>query len=383
MSQKPETTAITAGRDGSRALAPALWPSTVWSSEGLDDTNTRAIGTRQGDFYGRYANPTVTQFEHAVAALEGGESALAFGSGMGAIASTVLALCSSGSHIVAQNTLYGGTLAFLEGPCRRLGISTTYVDVTVPGSVHAAVQPGKTMLVIVETPSNPRLALADLREIGAISGPFTLVDSTMATPLGQRPLDFGCDLVMHSATKGIGGHNDAMLGVIAGARDLVDAIWAYGVLHGATASPHDALNGLRGIRTLPVRIKHQSDSALHIATEMASHPRIIDSIHPFLDSHPQRELARTQMSLGGSMLSLDIEGGIDAVRAMMLKLSLIKPATSFGGPETLICHPATSTHVGLPENLLNEMGVTTGLVRISVGLEHPHDILDDLRQALA
>ena len=174
---------------------------------------------------------------------------MAFASGMGALTTTVLALCSSGDHIVATRQLYAGTLAFLQGPCQRFGIEVTLVDGTLPGAMAAAVQPGRTTMVIAESPSNPRLELVDLDELGSIMGPFTVLDSTFATPLGQQPLAHGVDIVVHSATKGIAGHNDATIGVVAAERELVDAIWAYGVLHGAMASPFDALNALRGIRT--------------------------------------------------------------------------------------------------------------------------------------
>lgn len=218
MTDRPETDAVTAGRDDSRSLSPAMWPSTVWSSNGLDATKASATALRSDEFYGRYANPTVGQFERAVAHLEGAESAVAFGSGMGALASVVLTFCGTGSHVVAQDSLYGGTYSFLDGPCRRFGIDVTFVDAKTPGAFASAVIPGKTMLVIAETPSNPLLDIIDLDELGAITGPFILVDSTLGTPLGQRPLQHGVDLVMHSATKGIGGHNDAMIGILAGER---------------------------------------------------------------------------------------------------------------------------------------------------------------------
>jgi len=381
--QNPDTTAITTGRDGSHSLATPLHTSSVWASDGLDDTAARATATRSSAFYSRYANPTVTQFENAIAELEGAESAMAFASGMGAIASVVLAFCHSGSHIVAQNTLYGGTLSFLEGPCRRLGIDVSYVDASTAGAFAAAVQPGRTMLVLAETPSNPRLSISNLTELGAIKGPFTVVDSTMATPLAQRPLEHGVDLVLHSATKGIAGHNDAMLGVVAGEKDLIDALWAYSVLHGATASPYDALNGLRGIRTLPIRLRQQSTSALQIATALQDHPQVSCVMYPHLSSHPQHELAMKQMSCGGSLVAFEIAGGIDAVRRTFAALKIVRSATSFGGPETLLCHPQTSTHVGLPADMLAAMGVTDGLVRLSVGLEHSDDIIADVVAALS
>jgi cystathionine beta-lyase/cystathionine gamma-synthase len=348
----------------------------------MDEATTLATGLRADSFYSRYGNPTVTQLEHAIAELEGAESALAFSSGMGALASVVLAFCGSGSHIVAQNNLYGATRSFLEGPCSRWGISTTFVDPAVPGSFGTAVQPGRTMLVIAETPSNPRLALANLAEIGSIMGPFKVVDSTMATPLGQHALDFGIDLVVHSATKGIAGHNDALLGVIAGERELVDAVWGYAVMHGAAASPHDALNALRGIRTLAVRTERQHDTALHIGRILESHPKVANVQHPFLQSHPQHSLATSQMRMGGTLLSVEIKGGREECQRFTHALKLVRIATSFGGPETLICHPATTTHVGLPADILREVGVTDGLMRISVGLENKEDLLADIASAL-
>ena len=379
----PDTHAITSGRDDSRSLSPAIWPNSVWESDSLADATRRATGLRSETFYSRFANPTVTQFENAVADLEGAESALAFGSGMGAIASVILAFCGSGSHIVAQNNLYGATLSFLNGPCARFGIETTFVDPAILGSFAAAVVPGKTMLVIAETPSNPRLAITNLSELGAIRGPFTVVDSTLATPMGQRPLDFGVDIVLHSATKGISGHNDALLGVIAGEKDLVDAVWGYAVMHGAAASPYDAANGLRGIRTLGVRTERQNKSALILARSLEDAPSVISVSHPFLESHPQHALAREQMRLGGTVIAVELSGGFDKCQSFVSQLQLVRIATSFGGPETLVCHPATSTHVGLSPEALETMGVTEGLLRFSIGLEDADDLVDDIHRSLA
>ena len=216
--------------------------STTWQSSGLEESRQHALATHKVGNYARYSNPTVRSFEQSIAELEGAEDALAFGSGMGAVTSVILALCSKGDHVVAQRQLYGGTVAFLNGPCTRFGIEVTFVDGSKPGAFAEAVIPGRTMLIIAESPSNPQMGLVDFDELARIKGPYTLVDSTLATPLGQRPLDFGISLVMHSATKGIAGHNDAMLGVVAGERDLIDAIWGYSVMHGATASPFDANN---------------------------------------------------------------------------------------------------------------------------------------------
>jgi cystathionine beta-lyase/cystathionine gamma-synthase len=381
---QPGSRAIRVGRSANgNALAPALWASSVWESVSLDDAHRRATALRADEFYGRYANPTVRSFEQAIAELEGAEDAMAFASGMGAISTTVLALCSAGDHIVAARQSYAGTLAFLQGPCRRFGIDVTIVDATVPGAVAAAVRPGRTTMVIVETPSNPRLELVDLDEIGAITGPFTVVDSTFATPLGQRPLDHGVDLVVHSATKGIAGHNDATIGVVAGERELIDAIWAYGVLHGAMASPFDALNALRGVRTLAVRTTHQAASAQRISEWLAQHPAVGAVHYPGLVTHPQHDLAKRQMRQFGTVLAFELSGGVEAVRDFLDRVGLVRRATSLGGPETLACHPATTTHASLTADEQAEVGVTPGLVRLTVGLEDADDLIADLTQALS
>jgi cystathionine beta-lyase/cystathionine gamma-synthase len=381
---QPGSRVIRAGRIASgSAMAPALWASSVWESASFDDARRRATSLRADEFYGRYANPTVRSFEQAIADLEGADDAMAFASGMGAIATTVLALCSSGDHIVATKQLYAGTIAFLQGPCHRFGIEVTLVDGTRPGVLTDAVRPGRTALVIAETPSNPRLELVDLDEVGSIVGPFTVVDSTFATPLGQQPLAHGVDLVVHSATKGIAGHNDATIGVVAGERELVDAIWSYGVLHGAMASPFDALNALRGIRTMAVRTSHQAASAQQLAEWLERHPAVAAVHHPGLVSHPQHDLAKRQMRLFGTVLAFELAGGQAAAERLLDRIQLARRATSLGGPETLVCHPMTTTHASLTPDEQAEVGVTEGLVRVSVGLEDVGDLIADLQQALA
>ena len=380
--EHPETKAITAGRDDSGSLAPALWPSTTWQSSGLDESRDAAIAVHETGNYARYANPTVRAFENAVATLEGAEDALATASGMGAIATVIFALCSAGDHVVAQQQLYGGTVALLNGPCKRFGIDVTFVDGTTPGALANAVKPGKTMLVIAETPSNPLLGITSLDELGSIKGPYTLVDSTLATPLGQSPLRHGVSLVMHSATKGIAGHNDAMLGVLAGEKDVIDAIWGYSVMHGATASASDALNGLRGIRTLGVRFARQCETALTIARSLQDTKGVLRVNYPGLQSHPQHELAKSQMRAFGTVLSFEIDGGIERARKVLDRLTLVRPAVSLGGPETLVCHPATSTHVSMTAEDQQAAGISSGLLRLSVGLEDSGDVVADLQHAL-
>lgn len=379
----PSTRAVTAGRSQQgTSLTPPLWATSAWQTAGLDDTRKRATSTRAEGFYSRYANPTVRAFEEAIAELEGAEDALAFSSGMGAVASVVFALCSSGDHVVAQRQIYAGTSAFLLGPCARMGIDVTWVDGTAAGAFAAAVVPGRTMLVIAESPSNPRLDLVDLDDLGAVGGPFTMVDSTLATPLGQQPISHGVDLVVHSATKGICGHNDATLGVVAGEAEVLGAIWGYAVLHGACASPFDALNGLRGVRTLAVRQHHQSSAALELAAALADHPGVTAVHHPSRPDHPQHAMAERQLVLPPGLLTIDLAGGTDAARVTLDGLRLARPAASLGGPETLVCHPATSTHVSLGPDDQAAIGITPGMLRISLGLEDPVDVIADFAQAI-
>ena len=379
----PATTAITAGRDDSGALAPSLTSSTTWSSAGLEESHQQAKAIHETKNYSRYANPTVEAFENAIAELENTQAALAFASGMGAVSSVVLALCATGDHIVAQRNCYAGTLAFLNGPCARLGIDVTFVDGRNAQEFADAVRPGKTMLVIAETPSNPRLDLVDLAVLGAIKGPITVVDSTIATPLGQRPHDHGVSLVLHSATKGIAGHNDATIGVIAGDADLIGDIWSYSVLHGATASPFDAMNALRGVRTLDARLARQCESA-QILAEWLSKQNNVTAVHyPGLKSHPQHDLAKKQMNYLGSVLSFEIAGGKAAATKLLGALKLIRPAVTFGGPESLISHSTSSTHNSVDPDTKAKIGVTDSLLRLSVGLEACVDIQRDLAEALA
>jgi cystathionine beta-lyase/cystathionine gamma-synthase len=381
--QQPETTAITAGRDESGSLAPALWASSTWDTTDLDGTHAGATTVHGTGFYSRYANPTVQSFEQAIAKLEGTEAALAFGSGMGAIAATIFALCSTGDHIVAQRNCYAGTLGFLDGPCKRMGIDVTYVDGRNAGEFAAAVRPGKTILVMAETPSNPHLDIVDLDALGAIKGPFTLVDSTIATPLAQQPCQHGVSITMHSATKGIAGHNDATLGVIAAEKELIDTIWGYSVLHGATASPFDALNGLRGVRTLGVRLRQQSETAQQLAEWLSTHPAIKRVNYPGLATHPQHALAKRQMRWFGSIMSIELCGDINDVRQLTQRLQLVRNAVTLGGPDTLISHSATSTHLSVDPAVKAATGISESLLRVSVGLEAFEDLRSDFAAALA
>ncbi|MCU0271203.1 MAG: aminotransferase class I/II-fold pyridoxal phosphate-dependent enzyme [Acidimicrobiales bacterium] len=380
----PDTVAIRAGRaDNDTALAPILWATSTFITPDVDQSRAMATGVGATRFYTRYGNPTVRGFEDAIAELEGAETARAFASGMGALSAVILGICSRGDHIVAQRQIYAGTQLLLQSVCPRFGIDVTFVDGTEPGAFAAAVRPGKTVLVVAETPANPRLDLVDLAELGALAGPITVVDSTFATPLVQRPLDHGVDLVVHSATKAIAGHNDATLGVVAGSEELISWLWSFAVLQGASASPFDAWNGLRGLRTLPVRLERQSSTAQRLAEFLEAHPAVREVRFPGLASHPQRELARRQMALPGGLLTIELAGGFDAGQRFVESTRVAQLASSLGGPETLVTHPASTTHVSLSPEELEASGITRGTVRISVGLEHVDDLVADLDGALA
>ncbi len=378
-----QTLAIRAGRHGSgESLAPVLWATSTFVTPTVDGARTMATSVGAERFYSRYGNPTVADFERAVAELEGAEAARAYASGMGAVSGIVLGLCSRGDHIVASRQLYAGTQLLLQSACPRFGIDVTFVDGTRPGAFAEAVRPGKTVLVWAETPANPRLDLVDLDDLGAIQGPMTVVDSTFATPLLQQPLAHGIDLVMHSATKALAGHNDATLGVVCGSAELVQWLWGFAVLQGASPSPFDAMNGLRGLRTLPVRLRQQTETAGRLATFLAAHPACEEVRYPGLPSHPQHALARRQMSGFGGMLTFDVAGGLQGGRRFVESVRVAQMAPSLGGPETLVTHPASTTHVNLTPDELAANGIGPGTIRVSVGLEHPDDVVADFDQAL-
>ena len=380
----PETVAIRTGRSANgSALAPVMWASSTFVAESVDEGRRMATSTSASTFYSRYGNPSVNAFEEAVAELEGAEGARAFSSGMGAIAAVVLGLCSKGDHIVSQHQLYAGTQMLLQSVCPRFGIDVSFVDGTDPEAWEAAVRPGRTMVLLAETPANPRLDLVDLDRLGAIAGPMTVVDSTFATPLGQRPLDHGVDLVVHSATKAIGGHNDVSLGVVAGSRELLDWIWGFAVLQGANAGAFDAVGGLRGLRTLGVRLRQQTATATALAEVLEADDRVVEVRHPSLTSHPQHALAQRQMRLMGGLITFDVDGGLEAGRRFVESTRICQLATSLGGPETLVTHPASTTHVNLLPEELAAAGITAGTIRMSVGLEDTDDVIADVRRALA
>ncbi|HAS11774.1 MAG TPA: Cys/Met metabolism PLP-dependent enzyme [Acidimicrobiaceae bacterium] len=378
-----ETRAIRAGRGPNQgSVASPIWPSTAYELRDLDVSARMAVTPRATEFYARNGTPTVQAFADAVAEVEGAEAGIAFGSGMGAASTIVFALCSPGDRIVAQASMFSVTNQLLTRTCERFGIEVALVDAFDADALRAAVAEKPTQLVWCETPANPAMGIVDLEALGGLMGPFTVVDSTMATPAVQNPHDHGVHLVFHSATKAIAGHNDALLGVVTGERELIDVLWGHHVVHGAVASPFDAFLGLRGLRTLHVRQRQACETAQALAERLEAHPAVERVRYPGLASHPQHELAMRQMRSGGSIVVVDLAGGYEAGRSFVEQIELAIPAVSLGGPETLVTHPASMSAASLSPDERIAMGIPEGMLRISVGLEHADDVLADLVAAL-
>lgn len=378
-----ETRAIRAGRGPNQgSVASPIWPSTAYELRDLEVSARMAVTPLATEFYARNGTPTVQAFADAVADVEGAEAGIAFGSGMGAASSIVFALCSPGDRIVAQASMFSVTNQLLTRTCERFGIEVALVDAFDADALQAAVAEKPTQLVWCETPANPAMGIVDLDAVGGLMGPFTVVDSTMATPAVQNPHDHGVHLVFHSATKAIAGHNDALLGVVTGERELIDVLWSHHVVHGAVASPFDAFLGLRGLRTLHVRQRQACETALALAERLEAHPAVERVRYPGLTSHPQHDLAMRQMRSGGSIVVVDLAGGYEAGRTFVERIELAIPAVSLGGPETLVTHPASMSAASLSPDERDAMGIPAGMLRISVGLEHADDVVADVLAAL-
>lgn len=383
---QPDSRAIHADRaaNDTDAVVPPIWQtSTFWADS--DELFLEKATTPGCDhFYTRTGNPNQTQAALVVAALEGAEAAVVAGSGMGAISSTILAFAGAGDHVVAQQNLYAGTTSFLSGLAQRLGIETTFVDQRSPDAIEAAIRPS-TKLVVLETPSNPLLRITDLRavaEIGRSIGLVTMVDNTFATPINQRPAELGIDIVVHSATKYLGGHSDLVAGVAAGRKEHVDRIAKVMAETGATLGPFEAWLMLRGLRSLPVRMERHNRNGMAIARFLEDHPAVATVHYPGLDSHPQRDLARLQMSGFGGMVGAEFAGGHEAASRFVSSVRLARRAPSLGGVETLVTHPAAMWAKTLDRDQMERMGIAAGLVRLSIGLEDERDIIADFGRAL-
>ncbi|MEU6234756.1 aminotransferase class I/II-fold pyridoxal phosphate-dependent enzyme [Kitasatospora sp. NPDC047058] len=371
---------------GSRPLGVPLHQSHLFAFTDPDALADAFTGPDQAFFYNRFGNPTVRSLETAVAGLEGGTGAIATASGMGAINTVLLALLRSGDHVIAQQSLYGGTFAMLADLSRRWGVEVTHVRGDDPAEVRAALRPN-TRLLHLETISNPTTRVTDLPALLAVArqaGVVGVVDNTFASPLLCRPVEHGADIVIHSATKYLGGHGDVLAGVAVFAdAELHRTVWQYATELGASADPHAAWLTLRGMQTLGLRMRRHSDTALDLAGRLAAHPAVSAVHYPGLPGHPDHELARRLLPDGqGGVLSFDLAGGREAARSLTESVRLASLAPSLGGVQTLVLHPASTSHRQLSDAELAAAGIGPGTVRVAVGVEHPEDLWADLEQAL-
>ncbi|WP_328473414.1 aminotransferase class I/II-fold pyridoxal phosphate-dependent enzyme [Actinoplanes sp. NBC_00393] len=366
------------------AVSPPIVQSSTFAAESAQEFAEIALQRRGSGFYTRYGNPNHAQVAAVLADLEGAEAAMVFASGMATITTTVLALVQSGDHVVAQRRHYGGVPSLLLNLLPRFGVTCTQVDQTDPQAFAAAMRP-ETRLVLVESPSNPLLDLTDLRAVSALAheaGALVVADNTFATPVNSRPLALGADLVWHSATKYLGGHSDLSAGVLAGPADLLDRVWDAAIITGAVLGPIDAWLLLRGIRTLPLRMRQHNSNGLALARALQAHPAVAAVYYPGLPDHPQHQLAATQMDGYGGVLSLELAGGYAAADRFIDGLRYARRAASLGSVETLVVHPATMWQAILQPGQLQDAAMSPGLVRLSAGIEDTADLVDDAIHSL-
>lgn len=347
----------------------------------------RFAGEEAGYIYARIPpnTPTHAVLAEKYAVLEGGETGQTFASGMAAITAVALTALKQGDHLISTDVVYGCTYSLFSEILPKLGISVSFVNTSEIENVERALKP-ETKMIFLETPANPTMTLCDVMEIAVIArkhGALCVVDNTFATPYFQRPLELGADLSLSSCTKYIGGHADLLGGIVTGNRDFIKKMAKTVGYTGGIMGSHEAWLCIRGLKTLHIRMERHADNAMKVAEFLESRPEIEWVRYPGLPSHPQHELARTQMSGYSGMLSFEIKGGIEAGRKLMDKVKLCSLAVSLGATDTLIQHPASMTHACVPLEVRKNVGITDGLVRLSVGIEDSEDIIEDLEQALA
>jgi cystathionine beta-lyase/cystathionine gamma-synthase len=380
----PETEAVRGGTDLDKKNGPLTTPIYQTSTFEVTDSEQQLRAIPTDMFYTRYGNPTHTVAEKAIAELEGTDAALLFASGMGAITTAMLSLLKSGDHVVAQRDIYGGATKFFSQWLPKLGIETTFVDTNEYDQHARAIRPN-TRLLYLESPTNPLLRVVDLNKVVALARQHTLitfVDSTFATPINQRPADFGVDLIMHSGTKYFAGHSDLVCGIVSGRQDLIDTIHSTRTTLGGVMDPHAAWLLLRGIKTLAVRVQRQNDNALRVAQFLAHHAKVKRVHYPFVEGHPQRALAMEQLHGGGGVLSFEVDGTGEDAKQLSEALRLFSLAPSLGGVDSLVTIPVLTSHGMISPEHRQKMGVTDQLIRLSVGIENADDLIADLAQAL-
>lgn len=372
--------------DQEGALTPPLHLTSTFVFETAEAGGETFAGDRAGHIYARISNPTCDLLERRVAALEGAEAGLALASGMGAITSVLWTLVAPGDEVIVDKTLYGCTFAFMHHGLRKFGITITHVDLTDPANLAEALT-DRTRLVYFETPANPNMRLVDIAAVARIAhdaGAQVVVDNTYATPYLTRPIELGADIVVHSATKYLGGHGDLVAGLVVGTAEQIAEIRLVGMkdMTGAVMAPFNAMLVLRGLKTLALRMERHCASAQQVAEWLENHPEVAKVHYPGLESFGQHALARRQMAMPGGMIAFELKGGLEAGQRLMNGLDMIARAVSLGDAETLIQHPASMTHSTYTAEERAAHDISDGLVRLSVGLEEVDDIIADLAAAL-
>ena len=375
-------------QDHHGALVPPIYLSATFAFPTAEYGAGCFAGEESGHFYTRISNPTLALLESRMATLEGGEAAVAFSSGMGAIAATFWTLLRPGDEVIVSQTLYGCTFALLHHGIGEFGIKVRHVDLSDLDALRAALSPA-TRMIYCETPANPNLQLIDIGAVAKIAhqqpGITVVIDNTYCTPYLQRPLELGADVVVHSATKYLSGHGDITAGIAVSRHELAQRIRLQGLkdLTGAVLSPQDAFLLMRGLKTLALRMDRHCSNAQAVAEALQAHPAVESVTYPGLRSFPQYELAARQMKLSGGMIAFELKGGITTGRRFMNALKLFSRAVSLGDAESLAQHPASMTHSTYTPEQRAQHGISEGLVRLSVGLEDIADLLADIEQALA
>ncbi|TXI74750.1 MAG: O-succinylhomoserine sulfhydrylase [Dechloromonas sp.] len=383
---RPETLAVRAGQERSQfgEHAEALYLTSSFVFQNAAQAARRFSGEEEGNVYARFSNPTVTMFEERLAAIEGAEDCVATASGMSAIMAAVLAHLKCGDHIVASNSLFGATVQLFSNILSRTGITTTFVSHTDPAAWEAAIRP-ETKLFFLETPSNPLTEIADISALTAIARPHGIlvaVDNCFCTPILQRPLELGADLVIHSATKYLDGQGRVLGGAVCGARKLTEEVFKYLRTAGPTLSAFNAWVLLKGLETLKIRIEAQAANAARLAAWLEAHPKVARVFYPGLPSHPQYALAKQQQKSGGAIVSFEVKGGRDQAWAVVDNCRLLSITANLGDTKTTITHPATTTHGRITPEARAAAGISDGLLRVAVGLEAVEDLQDDLERGL-
>lgn len=367
------------------AVAPPIYQTSTFAFESTEQGAARFAGKDSGYIYTRLGNPTIHMLEENVAALEEGAGALATASGMAAVSTLFFALLSSGDHVVCSQAVYGPSRLVLERDFARFGVRSTMVETSDVQAMRDAVT-DKTRLIYIETPSNPTLAITDIAEAARIAheaGALLAVDNTFCSPILQRPIRFGADVVVHSVTKFINGHADVVGGVLVfQTEELMKRVKPVLGFLGGTMDPHQAWLVLRGVKTLGLRVRAAQENASACARFLAAHPAVASVAYPGLPGHPQADLIARQMAGPGSLISFELKGGIEAGKKLLGSLKLATLAVSLGGVETLIQHPASMTHAGMSRESRLKAGITDGLVRLAVGCEDKNDLLADFKEGL-